>query len=106
MRVIYLLGKNKAFKERIDKCFSTKFDGTTSARISKTIKHDITRAIDMIMLYKNRKPLVFKVLGIVVYCFNEKYVCVDYLCLQREAKFSLKFFDKTHSFTSKFLKII
>ena len=28
-----------------------------------------------------------KVLGVVVYFFIEKYVCVDYLCLKRGAKF-------------------
>ena len=27
-------------------------------------------------------------LGVVFYCFIEKYVCIDYLCLQREHTFS------------------
>ena len=33
------------------------------------------------------KLLIFKVLGVVVDCFLEKYVCVEYLCLQKEQNF-------------------
>ena len=40
------------------------------------IKHDSTRAIDLIMFYENKKSLIFKVPGVVVYWFNNKYVCV------------------------------
>ena len=47
------------------------------------IKHVSTRAIAMIKFYDNRKSLIFKVLGVVVYLSIEKYVCIDYLCLQR-----------------------
>ena len=41
------------------------------------------------MFYENRRSLIFKVLGVVVYCFIGKYVCVDYLCLKIEEKLSL-----------------
>ena len=30
------------------------------------------------MFYDNSKSLIFKVLGVVVYCLLEKYVCVNY----------------------------
>ena len=52
----------------------------------KTLKHDSTHAIVMIVFCKNRKSPIFKVLGVVVYCLIESFVCVDYLCLQRESK--------------------
>ena len=48
----------------------------------KTIKQDNTRVAALIMFYENTKSLIFKVLGVVVYFFLKKYVCVDYLSLQ------------------------
>ena len=39
--------------------------------------------IDLIIFYDNRKLLTFKVLGIVVYFFLEKYICVEVLYLQK-----------------------
>ena len=83
------LKQNKAFKEQIDKCLSTKFDIKTSARMIKRLKHDCTHSIALIMFYENRTSFILKVLGVVVYCFNDQYVFVDYLCIQIEAKFSL-----------------
>ena len=53
------------------------------------LKHNSTYAIALIMLYENRKSLIFMVLGAVVYFFIDKYMCVDYLCLQRYTKLSL-----------------
>ena len=54
--------------------------------MNKTPKHESTYALSLIMFYNNRNSLVFKVLGVVVYLFNDKYVRVNYLCLQRELK--------------------
>ena len=51
------------------------------------MKHDNTRIISMIVFYDNRKSPIFKILGIVVYFLLEKYVCVDYLCLQEQQNF-------------------
>ena len=85
--VSYLnLKQKKAFKKKVDKCLSTQFYGKTSAYFRKTLKCDSAHAIALIMLYENSKSPIFKVLGVAVYCFIEKYVCVDYLCFQREAK--------------------
>ena len=53
------------------------------------MKQGNTRVISLIMFYDNRESPIFKVLGVVVYCFFDKYVCIDYLSLQRESKFSL-----------------
>ena len=38
------------------------------------------------MFSENRKSLIFEVLGVVVYFFIDKYVCIDYLFIQREEK--------------------
>ena len=35
----------------------------------KTMKHDNTRVITLIVFYDNSKSLIFKVLGVVVYFF-------------------------------------
>ena len=59
--------QNKSFEEKIDNFLSNKFDGKTSAHMRKTHKHNITRSIAMIMFYENRKSLIFKVFGVVVY---------------------------------------
>ena len=40
-------------------------------KIDKTLKHENTCVIAMIMPYDNRKSLISKVLGVVVYCFLE-----------------------------------
>ena len=74
--------QSKAFKEQIYKCMSHQFDEKITATMRKTIKHNSTREIYLIMYYKNGKSLIFKVLGVFVYCFIEKYVCIDDLCLQ------------------------
>ena len=55
----------------------------------KTLKHDIARAIPLIVFYDNRKSLIFKVLGVVTYWFIEIYMSIDYLCLQRKLMLSL-----------------
>ena len=91
--VISLLVTKESSKEKIDKCLSNKFYGKKSARTRKTLKDGINHAIALIMLYENRKPLIFKVLGVVLYCFNGKYVCVNYFCLQIEAKLSLNHWE-------------
>ena len=91
------LKQNKAFSDKTDKCLSTQFDGETSSYMKKTVKRDSTRDISMIMFYNNRQSLIFKVLGVSVYWFLGKCVCVNYFCLQREVKFSLlhRWFEDT-----------
>ena len=73
--------KNKSFKEKIDNYLSTQFDSKTPSHMRKQLKQDIACAIALIMFYENRKSLIFKVLGVVVYLSIDKYVYVDYLCL-------------------------
>ena len=52
----------------------------------KPHKHGNIRVIALIILYDNSNSLVFKLLGVVVYCFIDKYVRVDYFSLQIDAK--------------------
>ena len=80
--------QKNAFKYKVDNCLSNQFDVAMSQQMSKTLIQDNTCAIALIMFYNNNKSLTFMVLGVVVYCFIEKYVCVDYLILQREPKLS------------------
>ena len=49
------LKQKKSFKDQIDKCLSTQFDGKTSPHMSKTHQHDSSHAIALIMIYKNRR---------------------------------------------------
>ena len=45
------------------------------------MKYDNTLVIDLIVFYDNIKSVIFKLLGVVIYLFLEKYVCVDYFYL-------------------------
>ena len=37
----------------------------------------------LLMFYENRKTMIFKVLGSVIYFIMDDYLFVDYLCLQK-----------------------
>ena len=89
MCVISEINSKQGTQGKIDKCLNTKFYGKTSAHMSKILKHNSSHAIDIIVFYKIRKSIIFKVLDVVVYWFIKKYVCVHYLCLQMEAKLLL-----------------
>ena len=53
----------------------------------KTTKNDNTHVIAILVFYDERKLPIFNILGVVVYCFLEKYVCIDYLCLQKKRNY-------------------
>ena len=42
-----------------------------------------TRVLALLMFYENRKTTIIKVLGSIIYCITESYICVDYLCLHQ-----------------------
>ena len=66
--VLYLkLKQNKAFIEKIYKCLYHKFDEKTPASMRKTLKYGSNRAIAQTMFYENRKSIILKVLGVVMY---------------------------------------
>ena len=87
--VLYLkLEQNKALKENIDTCLYNKFDEKTPASMRKTLRYGSNRAISQTMFYEKRKSIILKVLGVVIYCFIDRNVCVDYLCIKRESQLS------------------
>ena len=51
--------------------------------IRKLLKKDNTSVIELLMFYKNKKSMIFKVLGSVIYCITEKCLFVDYIFLQK-----------------------
>ena len=77
------LKHKKALKEQVERYLSSQFDFKNSINMRQTLKEDNTHVIDLIIFYNNRKSPIFKVLGVVVYLLLEKYVCVDYLYLQK-----------------------
>ena len=64
--------------------------------IIKLLKKDNICVISLMLFYENRKAMVLKVLGSVIYCIMDNYICTDYLCLNKY-KISLahKVFDNT-----------
>ena len=77
------LNHNKAFKEQVEKHLGTTLEKITMVPIIKVSKKDNTRVISLVMFYENRKSIIFKVLGSVVYCITENYICADYLYLHQ-----------------------
>ena len=72
--------------------------------IIKLLKKDNICVISLMLLYENRKAMVLKVLGSVIYCIMYNYICVGFVCLQK-AKLSLehKGFENT---TFNYISII
>ena len=55
---------------------------------------DNTRVTALPILNENRKTMIFKVLGSVIYWIMDNYLCVDYLCLQQaKIYFAHKIFE-------------
>ena len=54
-----------------------------STQMSKMMKSDNTRVLEVLMFYENRKSQIYKVFCVVVYFVLYKYVCTDYFCLPK-----------------------
>ena len=63
-------------------------DVVSIEQASLLFKKDSNHAISQTMLYEKRKSIILKVLGVVIYCFIDRNVCVDYLCNKRESQLS------------------
>ena len=79
---------NKAFKEQVESNLEKTFSSTTMRHIIKVLRKDSTCVISLMMLYENRKNVIFMLLSSVVYCIIYNYVCVGYLILQGGVSFS------------------
>ena len=55
----------------------------------KIIKNENSRVPALLIFYENTRLLIYKLMGAVVYCILDHYVCIDYLCLQKEKKLSM-----------------
>ena len=53
------------------------------------MKNDNTRVIALLVFYDSRKLLIFKLLGVVVNLFLDKYFSIEYYCIQKEKKLYL-----------------
>ena len=74
------------------------FDKEKILPIKRELKKYNTRIISLLAIYENRKTMIFKVLGSVIYCIMEDYLCVDYLCrLQGQIFLEHKVFKTPHS---------
>ena len=65
-----------------------KFDKKTMLSIKRVPKKDNTNVLALMVFYENRKNIIFKVLGSVIYRIMENYLCADYLCLQQGLLYS------------------
>ena len=59
------------------------FDKITMVYIRKLLKKDNNHVISLLMFYENIKSMILKVLGSVIYCIMENYLCVNYLRLHQ-----------------------
>ena len=50
------------------------------------MKHENTHVLALLIFYDNMKPIIYKVLVVVVYWLLDKYVCIDYLFLHKYKK--------------------
>ena len=52
--------------------------------IRKSYKNNTSHVIVLLMFNEYRNTTFFKVLGSVIYCIIEKYICLYSLCLQQD----------------------
>ena len=74
---------NKAFREQVKSNLTLKFYKQTMVPIRKVLRKENTCVISCLMFYENIKSIIFNVIGSVVYCIMDNYVCVDSLFLQQ-----------------------
>ena len=65
------LKQNKAFKEKVERCLSSRFLYLTSQQIRKTMNNENTCVLAILNFYENINLLIYKALGVVDYCFLE-----------------------------------
>ena len=76
------LNTNKVFREQVEI--------NILVTIRKVSRKENVRVLSLLMIYKNKKSINFKVLDSVVYCMMENYIYLDYLCLQQARMYLAK----------------
>ena len=71
---------NKEFKEQVEINLEKFFSGETMTPVRKVLQKGNTRVLSLLMFYKNRNKIKFKVLSSIVYCIMENFfgfnICV------------------------------
>ena len=79
------LHTNKFFKEQVKACLSNTFGADTNKHINKILLNRNTREITLVAYYEHgnlNSRKIFKVLSCVIYTIIDRYVCIDYLCIE------------------------
>ena len=77
------LNMNKAFKEQVGSNTELTFDLKTMIPTRKLLREEKSHVISLLIFYKTRKIMMYKVLGSLVHCTIENYFYLYYLCLQQ-----------------------
>ena len=87
--------QNKSFKEKVEKYCAGK-----SQSMRKVMKNDNSCVLAFIVLYKNSKSIVYKVLGVDIYWILDNHFCINCLYLQKDNKPSMSYkgFEDTSYF--------
>ena len=83
------LKQDTSLMYQFERCLSSQFDTETFKKTRKITKYEKTCVLAVLVFYDNAKSLIYTVLGVVVYCSLENYVCIDYLFLQKEKELCL-----------------
>ena len=75
--------QNNSFKTQLEEIISSVFAVPTVQVTKRVLKKYNTCVIALLEFYENRKTIILKVLGSVIYLIIIKYVCADYLCIQQ-----------------------
>ena len=79
------LHTNKVFKEQVKACLSNTFGADTNKHINNILLKRNTRVIALVVHYEHgnlNSRKIFKVLSCVIYTIIDRYVCIDYLCIE------------------------
>ena len=79
------LYRHKVFKEQFKLCLNNTFGADTNKQINVILKIPNTRVIALVVRYEHgnlNSREMFKVLSCVIYTIIDRYVCIDYLCIE------------------------
>ena len=87
------LHTNKVFKEQVKACLGNTFGTDTNKNMNKILLKRNTRVIALVVHYEHghlKSSKLFKVLSCVIYKIIDRYVCIDYLCTEKNKWSELK----------------
>ena len=75
-----MIEKNWTHRDQIIKMFSSAFKIKTMKAIKEVLSKTVS-VISLMMFYRNRKIVVYKVIVSVIYSVIDNSICIDYLCI-------------------------